>query len=237
MRIAPLLVLLVWLAGCGFGGRGMVGSGVLLEEDRPASGFSSVNVTVPGALTLRQSGQESVRISGDDNIVREIDIVVEAGVLQIRRKAGAVNLQPRQPLRILVTVRDLTGIESAGSAEISAETLKTSSLSIRTSGSSVVSIGQLTADRLSWSISGSGQLRVAGQAPEQRGDLSGAAQVLAGDLQSARVQVTITGSGEATVRASESLDVRITGIGQVRYFGNPRLSQNISGSGKIERAG
>ena len=45
---------------------------------------------------------------------------------------------------------------------------------------------------------------------------------------------TITGSGDAAVRATEELDASVTGSGDVHYSGNPpQVRKNVTGSGDI----
>jgi hypothetical protein len=56
----------------------------------------------------------------------------------------------------------------------------------------------------------------------------------AGDLATNEVQVTVTGSGDATVRATQRLDANVTGSGDVHYYGNPpQVQKNVTGSGDI----
>ena len=70
-------------------------------------------------------------------------------------------------------------------------------------------------DRLSAQITGSGDLR-------------------ADDLAAKHVRVTVTGSGDAAIRATEELDASVTGSGDVHYSGNPaQVRKNVTGSGDI----
>ena len=77
-------------------------------------------------------------------------------------------------------------------------------------------------DRLRIEIVGSGDLRADGLAAN-------------------RVGVTVTGSGDAVVRAVEQLDASVTGSGDVIYYGNPHQVQNwspalvTSASAKLEK--
>jgi len=45
----------------------------------------------------------------------------------------------------------------------------------------------------------------------------------------------ISGSGTASVLATDLLDVKISGSGTLSYSGNPQVTQEISGSGKLIR--
>jgi hypothetical protein len=46
--------------------------------------------------------------------------------------------------------------------------------------------------------------------------------------------VTVTGSGDAVVRAMDEIDANIIGSGNVRYAGNPaQVKRSVVGSGEI----
>jgi hypothetical protein len=51
------------------------------------------------------------------------------------------------------------------------------------------------------------------------------------------VAVSIAGSGDARVNATESIDARVAGSGDVTYSGHPHdVNRRVSGSGSIESA-
>lgn len=47
----------------------------------------------------------------------------------------------------------------------------------------------------------------------------------------------ISGSGDVTLWAKESLTVKIAGAGDVRYFGDPALTKSVAGAGSVRRVG
>ena len=56
----------------------------------------------------------------------------------------------------------------------------------------------------------------------------------AGKLESREAKVSITGAGDATVWAHDSVDVKIVGSGDVSYYGDAKLSKSVMGSGSAE---
>lgn len=66
---------------------------------------------------------------------------------------------------------------------------------------------------------------------------SGSGRYEAADLESAEVEVRISGTGSATIRERECLNANISGSGSVRYIGRPAVWQTTSGSGKVEPIG
>ena len=55
-------------------------------------------------------------------------------------------------------------------------------------------------------------------------------------LNARTARIEISGSGSATVNASDRVDVHVSGSGSVRYLGNPSsVNQHVRGSGSITR--
>jgi hypothetical protein len=100
-----------------------------------------------------------------------------------------------------------------------------------------VNFPDLAARNLTIKVSGSGNFDLAGQVDTQDITITGAGNYRASDLQSKEAQVAISGSGDVTVWATDSLDARITGFGNIRYYGNPSVSQSITGGGTVKGEG
>jgi Putative auto-transporter adhesin, head GIN domain len=97
----------------------------------------------------------------------------------------------------------------------------------------MISAPQLATTELVTKISGSGTITVNGAASDQNLDISGSGRYQAEGLTSKTVKARISGSGNATVMATDVLDVQISGSGSVTYSGDPQVKQEISGSGKL----
>ena len=63
--------------------------------------------------------------------------------------------------------------------------------------------------------------------------MSGSAECNAAALTAKRATVSVSGSGDVTVNASETLDAKVSGSGSVHYLGSPKLTKAVSGSGSI----
>jgi hypothetical protein len=54
------------------------------------------------------------------------------------------------------------------------------------------------------------------------------------ELQTLRTTVSIAGSGNALVHATQAINANIAGSGDVRYSGNPgSVKSNVAGSGSV----
>jgi hypothetical protein len=95
----------------------------------------------------------------------------------------------------------------------------------------------LTAEALEVDMSGMGKIDLKGQVAEQSIIISGAGNYDAAKLESKNSAVDIRGTGKATIRAVEDLDVTIRGMGSVEYYGSPTVTKNVSGLGSVTSLG
>jgi hypothetical protein len=208
-RVALALgIALLLLAACSTTG----GSGQLATTQREVSGFTKVELSGQGDLTIEQTGTESLTISAEENLLPLLTSDVSGDTLVLGTKPNTT-IVPSQPITYSVTVKDLNGLAVSGSGTISAPKLATTDLATK--------------------ISGSGTITVNGAANDQNLEISGSGRYQAEGLTSKTVKARISGSGNATVMATDVLDVAISGSGSLTYSGNPEVKQEISGSGKL----
>jgi hypothetical protein len=86
-------------------------------------------------------------------------------------------------------------------------------------------------------IDGSGDVELAGEVAGQNIEIGSSGEYIGGDLHSKTAAVTISGSGDATVWTTESLDARINGNGSINYYGAPSVTSSGSGSGDVNNMG
>ena len=210
------LILAVVLTGCNqIGGIASVqGSGTAKSETRSVSGFSGVVVSGQGTVTISVTGTESLTIEADDNILPLLTSDVNGGRLELGTKPNN-SISPKIGPTYTLTVKSLDEIVLSGSANITATDLSATKLTVTLSGSGIITTsGQ--ADNLSVMLSGSG--RFAGY-----------------DLIAKSVSVVLSGSGTILVTANDSLDVKLPGSGNVTYKGNPSVNVDKSGSGNVSK--
>ena len=229
-----LTIVLLLTSACGI--IPTLGSRNLISESRAVSGFERVELSGGGSLEIIQDGTESLTIETDDNVMQFITSEVRGGTLYLGMDFGLRSFLPSR-LHFTLHVKDLTGISTSGSWEVTSAAIQTGDLSIVISGSGKVIVNALDADELDTTVSGSGELNLSGEAKQQTINISGSGKYLAGELLSQATSVTISGSGNVTVSASETLTVHISGSGDVGYFGSPQVSFDQSGSGNVHGLG
>jgi hypothetical protein len=209
LRVAPvLLAILLLVTACSVAR----GSGKLATESRQVSGFSKVELSGVGEVMIDKTGDESLTISAEDNLLPKLTSEVSGGTLVLGTKPNT-SIVPTKPITYTLTVKDLTGLAVSGSGSIRAINLSTSSLSSE--------------------ISGSGAITASGTVDDQTLDISGSGKYQADQLTSKRAKIQISGSGSASVLVSDMLEVKMSGSGSLTYSGNPQITQEVSGSGKL----
>lgn len=208
------------------------GSGNAIKETREVRDFDGVRLSGVGAIFITQTGEESLSIEADDNILPLLTSEVHGGLLELGVHHGG-SITPRTPIRYYLTVKDLRSLDVSGSGSVQMSALSTDELRVTVSGTCDFQAPALTARSLRITISGSGDISFAGQAAEQEIRISGTGSYHAADLASDRVRASLSGAGNATINARETLDARISGVGSIRYTGQPTITKSVSGVGSI----
>ncbi len=189
------------------------GSGVVVTEQRPVSGFDRISVSGRGTVHVEITGTESLQVEAEDNILEVLTIEVVDGRLELGAEPFT-SLEPTREIVYRITAARLTGVSLSGSAQLDVATVEGPQFEV--------------------DISGSGRVQPVGAITRLDVDISGSGRFLGEELQSAIAKVSVSGSGQADVVVSEELDASVSGSGAVRYTGNPPVvRQDVSGSGSI----
>ncbi len=238
--IGLLAMVAIVLSACNIitGALGTVqGSGNLVAESRQVRNFDRLSLNGSGEVIITQSGEESLTVETDDNIMPYITTDVRDGTLYLGSDTRRIKGISPTHLRFTLKVKDLVGLDILGSGDITAPSLATDRLAVCVCGSGAARIGSLAAEEVEVEINGSGNVELVGEATRQAITINGTGEVHSGDLLVEAAEVAISGSGDVTIWATESLDAHISGSGSVNCYGNPQTSLSGSGSGKINSLG
>jgi hypothetical protein len=210
-RTAVVLVALtVALAGCGALASSVQGTGKQAAEKRNMPAFERIDIAGETDVTVA-SGEPTVTVRGDDNLIPEVVTEVDDGTLLIDERQ---RLDPRAGLIVEVTTPRLSGATLHGSGNLTARD---------------VGGGTFTAD-----LSGSGALQASGQVQQVDLTVSGSGKADLGGLAAQAATVEASGSGDALVQVSDVLEASSSGSGDVIYAGDPQdVRDDTSGSGAI----
>ncbi|MFB9842384.1 head GIN domain-containing protein [Mucilaginibacter ginsenosidivorans] len=207
-------------------------------EDRHLSGFHAVDVGGPFDVRLTQGNTESVKVEAPEEIINRITTEVDNGVLKIYNKHNEMfhfgDLFRHKKILVYVTIKDVNSIVVSGSGDVDfRDGLHADKMSLRVSGSGDVN-GQLDAKNLETSISGSGDVRISGHAETSAVRVSGSGDYSGRGLITQNTDVHVSGSGDASIYASERVNASVSGSGDISYGGHPKnVMKSKSGSGDI----
>ena len=189
----------------------IVGSGIIINEERNIINFSSINVIGSVDVDVNFSDDYSCSIVTDDNLIPYIKTEVVKNVLNISMDK---NYSTKEGLKVNLNVPNIDEIFIKGSGD--------------------VNISDINNDSLLLNIDGSGDIVGYGSSTHLIIIINGSGDVLLKDLKSETTDITINGSGDAQIWASNTMSAVINGSGDIDYYGKPEnVTTDINGSGDI----
>ncbi len=221
------------LSSCNNGINCSIGSGPIVTEEIELGSFSQINFEVAGNVTIIESTEQKVVVESHQNMVDQINTSISDDTWRIRFRTCFRNYDK---FNVTIYTTNINGILLSGSGNITSQGMVPSeNLVALISGSGNITFETQT-DNVSADISGSGNIILSGSSNSQIFGISGSGGIRSFDMSSIKCDITISGSGNCEVNASQNLDVRISGSGSVFYKGNPSLNTSISGSGQVIKA-
>jgi hypothetical protein len=217
-----------------FFGRGEPGSGNVVNETRDVSDFQAVEVRYPAQVFIEQGSTESVKIEAEDNVMPGLQTRVRNGTLDIFYRAeDGKRVNPREPVRITIVVRDLTEVDFSSAGELTIEGLETDKLDVSLSGAGNLKLDTIHVQDLAVTLSGAGSMTASGTADALNLTISGFGDFKGSELHGKTAQVDISGAGSAT----DDLTAEISGAGSVNYYGSASVTKQINGVGGVRSLG
>lgn len=226
-----VVVGLTLLAACTYGPIGGIrGSGDITSETRDVSDFSEVVLEGSGRVTIEITGEESLTIEAEDNLMPHLTSEIIDGRLVLGTDRG---IRPTREIVYTITASSLDGVSISGSGDVEGDAITSEGLTTLINGSGTIELTGLDLGHLEAEISGSGSIRVSGAANDLTVTIPGSGSFNGEDLEASESSVDISGSGAAVVNVSERLDATVSGSGTIQYLGSPSVESTITGSGSI----
>jgi hypothetical protein len=207
------------------------GSGEIVTGTREVPEFERVLLRGSGRVTIERAAAQRVEIRTDKNILPRVRTQVKGDVLEISHEN--TSLRPTT-LEIQLGMKRLRGVTIAGSGDVSVRgPFEAEELKAEINGSGDMDLA-IAVSRLASVINGSGSMALAGKAAEHRAVIKGSGDIRAFELESKKASVSISGSGDCRLLASEILSANISGSGDVIYAGSPRIESRVKGSGSVK---
>jgi hypothetical protein len=190
---------------------GVEGSGNVITESREVGDFNEIVLGGTGRVVVDVTGNETLTIEAEDNIMPFLETRVRNGRLRLDTSRS---ISPTVEIVYTITAETLDGLVISGSGVVEVEAVDGTDFRVDISGSGDVAVEGTLSGLLSVSISGSGEFDGESlTAPDGRVDVSG--------------------SGNAVVNVADDLEVSVSGSGEVEYLGVPNVESSVSGSGTV----
>lgn len=193
-------------------GRGrVVGNGQPASEQRPIGPVAAIHSDGAFALTVKVGPASKLTIETDRNILPIIKTTVTDGRLDIYSDQS-YSVDGR--IKITVSAPNISEISASGSNHIDGEGFAGGPLTI--------------------SLNGSSSAVLAGTVASLTCVMGGANHLAAQQLTAESANITLNGSGDASVDARQQIVAQISGAGSITVYGNPReRNTQVNGAGKI----
>lgn len=225
-------------------------------EVRTFSGIDGVALLGSGEVSITLGNKEEITIHAPADLIPYLLTEQKDGTLYIgKRKKGwkkfkffnehiHYDLVVKSIKYVSVSgsgdidVEKLSGekcsIKISGSGDIEVDEVRSGKTKVHISGSGDIDISNLSADVLDVAINGSGNIDINGKTDELDVTISGSGEFTGNKLKSEDVAISLYGSGDSHVWATNTLNAHITGSGDVTYHGDPSIRSRTTGSGDIK---
>jgi hypothetical protein len=210
--VATGLALVIDDLGSSGSGSGVRGSGIAVAQTRTVAPFSSVDLAGSNMVTVAVGVPQSVVVHADSNLVTHVTTQVVGGTLVIGTTGS---FSTRAPMNVQIGVPSLTELNLSGSGQITVTGISAPRLAVTLSGSGLLSASG-TATRLFVTLSGSGDAQL-GQltADEVHATVTGSGliQIMA----VLRLDAAVPGSGAIIYSGYPQVTTNVTGSGTVAH--------------------
>ncbi len=208
------------------------GSGKQVTENRTIGTFTKVEFGSAIKLKIRQDSFQSMKITADDNIQREIKTRIKGDILSIEMDGNFCN---SGNILIELSSKQWEGIKASGSSQIMSENqINSNEFELNLSGSSKVDLDLVTGVFRTES-SGSSIINLKGQARQCDINLSGASEINAFNFVVSNYNIKSSGSSKIAINVLNSLKINSSGSSNVVYKGLPKdIVNDKSGSSSLK---
>ncbi len=220
------------------------------------SAFHKIKSSSSIDIFLYQGNEERVKLEADDNVIDDIEVKVEDGVLFISLKGR--HYWNIKVLNAHISLKNLDGIEISGSGDVYSKTkINTPSLDFRIYGSGDLQL-ELAADDVVGKINGSGDVDLSGVNNSLDISIMGSGDFDAQQLSLQKCFVQLSGSGDVRLAGTSGylkikgnssgdinalglktgeVEVRLSGSGDSQIWAENKIDAKLSGSGDLHYKG
>jgi len=206
---------------------------IITAEIEINGSFEKIRVSGSADVLYHVNPDIRVVVSTDSNLINFLDISNINNTLNIGTQPGSYSFSK---LFVEVYSPNISAISIVGSGDFkSTDRIISPSFEAKISGSGDIAVDIESVSFVA-SITGSGDIKTTGKAVKSKVEINGSGDFKGADLQTENTSVKISGSGDASVFATEHLDAQIFGSGDIRYRGEPNsIEKVVRGSGDVRK--
>lgn len=214
-----------------------------VDRNISVNDFTDISVEGRNDVYFIQGAKTSVKVSGDEEDIKRMNIYSKDNTLHIREKSKNLSLMsllsnPRNGVKVYVTSPNIRGVYVVGSGNFCAkESIDTDRIKLKITGSGNIAIGNIICDQSSISVVGSGSIEIGGLTTALSDmNIPGSGSISISKSTIKNVTGNITGSGsielsEANIGYAKS---KITGSGSIDIHGKVKEhDEHVTGSGSV----
>lgn len=226
----------------------LTGYGQVTKKTLELPEFKGIYVNSNYTVYLKQTNKQEVNVEALADIFQISDIRVENGVLLINidRKPDSPNksiwakiddIKVNPTMKIYISMKNVNELQVNGGGKIISEnSIAADFMNVGVAGSGSLDV-DLKGNTVKAEVSGSGNLNLRGYATSLEAMLSGSGNLTAYNCPVESAKIRVSGSGNAELNVSNTLDAVVMGAGSVKHKGNTKnVTKKVYGSGLIDRA-
>ncbi|GEQ86539.1 DUF2807 domain-containing protein [Patiriisocius marinistellae] len=219
-----------------FAQKNIKGSGNVITKTITTSDYHAVNTIGSITVELVSGNEGNIKVIAEDNLQEFVEITNNGGALKVTTKNNLPYYKSTHGIRVIVPFKELDKVTLIGSGDvIGKDIIKTNNFETKLTGSGDLKL-EVKAQEINAYIKGSGDLTLRGTTNVFNAVVSGSGDLIAKNLKTTMTDISLTGSGDASVYASSSIKARVNGSGDIEYFGNPTTKDTkVFGSGDIDK--
>lgn len=207
------------------------------SKNVPVTGYSAITISSGIDLYLTQSNSENIRISGNEDLIKDVIVEKSGSTLVIKYKEGIKwnRMFKKQSTKAYVNYKTLNALTASGGSDVfSQSAIKTDHITITASGGSDMKLELVTKDLVLHSSGGS-DINLKGSAVNMEVHSSGGSDVNAYDFIAENAKVSSSGGSDANIHVTKALEASASGGSDIHYKGDAAVKNNSSKSGDVTK--
>jgi len=208
------------------------GNGRVTTETRSVGSFHSINIEGACDLIISSGNSSRIKLETDENLHDLVKTEVSNGYLTV---SDDNKIKKSTRMRLYVSMEELRSLHISGASSITCEDqLSADEMNVHVSGAADGNL-KVDASCLKVQCSGAANLTLSGRSGCAKYQISGAGEIKGFNLRTDDVEMRVSGTGNAELAVSESLEVEVSGMANIKYKGSPEVTRNMRGMGSIKR--